>query len=430
MCFNSMDKFVILPHQLYKKSLLSKKYEYIIWEHSHYFESYNYNKKKILMHRASMKYYYDYLKSNNFKCRYIDFNKKFNIKNYTLFDPIDKIGLPNNYLLVESPNFLLNKKLYEQYRTKTKKFFFNSFYMWCKKQINVIPDIKSQDKLNRKSLPKEIIIPQIPPNKDDIKYINEGISYVNKNFSKNYGNIDNFIFPVTHKSSNKFLKSFISTKLINFGKYQDAINKNDEFLFHSLLSSSINIGLLNPDEIIKLILKSGSQINNIEGFIRQLFWREYQRYCYIYFNFDNKNYFGNNKKLTKKWYDGTLGIEPIDKTIINAFNNGYLHHIERLMIIGNYMNLDGIHPREGFRWFMEFSCDSYEWVMHQNVFEMVFFISGGETMRRPYISSSNYILKMSNYKKGKWCEIWNKKYKEFIKKNKKKLYKFRYYYKL
>jgi deoxyribodipyrimidine photolyase-related protein len=425
-----MSKFIILPHQLYKKNHLDKKYEYIIWEHPHYFESYVYNKKKILMHRASMKYYYDYLKTNNFKCEYLDFNEQFNIENYTLFDPIDKIELLNNYTIVESPNFLLNKDLYQQHRDKTDKFFFNAFYMWGKKQINVIPNIKSQDKLNRGTLPDNIKIPDVPSNKSDEIYIKKGVSYVNKYFDDNYGNTNNFLFPVTHKSAKRLMKSFIDKKLQNFGKYQDAIKKDEEFLFHSLLSSSINIGLLNPKDIIKQVLKTNAPINSVEGFIRQLFWREYQRYCYIYYNFNNKNYFGNKKKLSDDWYTGNLNIEPVDTSIKNAFNNGYLHHIERLMVVGNYMNLSQIHPKEGFRWFMEFSCDSYEWVMNQNVLDMVFFVTGGVTMRRPYMSSSNYILKMSDYKKGDWSDEWNEKYRDFIKKNKKKLHKFRYYYKI
>ena len=96
------------------------------------------------------------------------------------------------------------------------------------------------------------------------------------------------------------------------------------------------------------------------------------------------------------------------------------------MVIGNFMLLSGIHPNEGFAWFMVMSCDSYEWVMKQNVLDMVFFVSGGVTMRRPYISSSKYILRMSNYKKGDWCEKWDVLYKNFIKKNSKK-FTFRYW---
>ena len=91
------------------------------------------------------------------------------------------------------------------------------------------------------------------------------------------------------------------------------------------------------------------------------------------------------------------------------------------------MNISGILPEEGFKWFMEFSCDSYEWVMCQNVYDMVFFVSGGATMRRPYISSSNYILKMSDYIRGDWCDKWDELYHSFIHNNKKELYKFRYF---
>ena len=226
------------------------------------------------------------------------------------------------------------------------------------------------------------------------------------------------------------MDDFVKSKIKQFGDYQDAIDKNEHYLFHSILSTTINIGLLNPSDIISKIMAAAAAIpiNSLEGYIRQLFWREYQRYCYIYCDF-GKNYFGNNKKLTKKWYSGKLGIVPVDDCIITGFDTGYLDHIKRLMVVGNYMNLTNINPKEGHRWFMEFSCDSYEWVMAQNVYDMVFFVTGGETMRRPYMSSSNYILKMSNYKKGEWSNTWDDKYHEFLKKNKDKLWKFRYYFK-
>jgi deoxyribodipyrimidine photolyase-related protein len=378
-----------------------------------------------------MKYYYDYLLNSGFECKYINYHSSFKIKNYILFDPIDNIELPNNFSILESPNFLLNKDLYDTYHTKTDKFLFTNFYMWSKKQLSIIPNVVSQDKLNRQTLKNKhnvlSKIPKLPSNKKDTKYINDAKKYINKHFNKNYGNLDNFIFPISHNTAKKFLKEFIKNKLNNYGPYQDAIIKDEQYLFHSLLSSSINIGLINPDYIIKEVLKVKAPLNSVEGFIRQLFWREYQRYCYIYCDF-NKNYFSNKKKLSNDWYDGTTNILPVDVCIKNAFQNGYLHHIERLMIIGNYMNLCQIHPKEGYRWFMEFSCDSYDWVMEQNVLDMVFFVTGGKTMRRPYTTSSNYILKMSNYKKDKWSEIWNDKYYKFIKRNKKQLYKFRYYY--
>ena len=425
-----MSIFLILPNQLFDKKYLDKTYNYIIYEHPHYFKSYNYNKKKLILHHASMMYYYDYLKSLNFNVKYINYNEKFTIKNYTLFDPIDKIKLSEDCIILESPNFLLNKELYEKYRNKTKNFFFNSFYMWSKKELDIIPDIKSLDKENRNKLDKNIDIPELSSNNYDIDYIKMGITYVNKHFKDNCGNTDNFIYPISHKTSKKWLLEFIKKKLDNFGNYQDSINTDNNYMFHSLLSSSINIGLVNPTEIIEEIMKHKKNIklNNLEGYIRQLFWREYQRYCYIYYDFDkDKNFFSNNNKLTEKWYNGSIGIKPVDDCIIKAFDSGYLHHIERLMIMGTYMNLSNIQPKEGFKWFMEFSCDSYEWVMKQNVLHMVFF--NGLTMRRPYICSSNYILKMSNYKKEEWCDIWDEKYRNFLDKNREKLWKYRYFFK-
>lgn len=427
-----MGYFLVLPHQLFEKQYLDKNNDYIIWEHPHYFKKYNYNKKRIMLHRGSMRYYYDYLKSNDFKVKYVPFDKKMNVKEYSLFDPVDNIKLPGKHNIIETPNFLLGRESYKKYREKTDKFFFNAFYMWGKREIDVIPAVKSQDKYNRKSLPENLKIPKIPSNKQDDKYIRIGAWYVNKNFPNNYGSTDGFLFPLTHKTAKKWLNHFIKYKFKKFGDYQDAIVEDEDFLFHSVLSTSINIGLLNPSYIVEKIMKYKRKIpmNSFEGYVRQLFWREYQRYCYIYYNFKNKNYFGNRKKLTKEWYDGTLGIDPVDDCIKKAFDNGYLHHIERLMVVGNFMNLSGIHPMEGFKWFMEFSCDSYEWVMHQNVLEMVFFVSGGDTMRRPYVSSCNYILKMSDYKKGEWCDVWKEKYKDFLKKHKRKLWKFRYYFRL
>lgn len=424
-----METFVILPHQLFDIKYLDKHYNFIIWEHPHYFTDYKYNKKKIILHRGSMRYYFKYLKNNNYKVKYITFLKKPKINNYVLFDPIDKIQLPGIFYFVESPNFLLTKQMYMKYRKKTKNCSFRSFYTFGKKEINVIPMCKSQDKNNRKKIPSGMIIPKIPPNIEDIKFINDGIRYADKYFKKNYGNTKNFIFPLTHKTTKKWLKNFIKNKFSKFGDYQDSIMKGELFLFHSVLSALINIGLLNPLEIINEIMKIKNKIpiNSFEGYIRQLFWREYMRMTYIHQDY-NKNYFGNKKKLNDNWYNGTLNIEPVDDCIKKGFDSGYLHHIERLMIVGNYMNLSGIDPKEGYKWFMEFSCDSYDWVMATNVYEMVFFCSGGNITRKPYVSSSNYVLKMSNYKKGKWDKEWNDKYQKFITKHKKKLWKYRYHF--
>jgi deoxyribodipyrimidine photolyase-related protein len=431
--------FLILPNQLFHMKYLDKTQHYVLWECPHFFKAYKYNKKKLLLHRASMKYYYDYLNAGGFKATYIEFHQQLpQQQQYILFNPLNKVeilGLPPRCQIIDSPSILLSQEMCAEYHKKTKKFFFNAFYMWSKKKLGIIPNLKSQDKDNRQKLPKSankvISQPFQIAQADSQAYIKEAATYVNKHFANNYGTTDNFMYPITHKDAQKWLDHFVKNKFKSFGPYQDYIDKEDTYLYHSLLSALINIGLLCPGDIIKQIapLRNKIPINSFEGFVRQLFWREYQYYCYTYFDFKG-NYFGNQKKLSDKWYNGGTGIVPVDDAIKEGFATGYLHHIKRLMVVGNFMNLSGIHPKEGFRWFMEFSCDSYEWVMFQNVYEMVFFISGGGTMRRPYISSSNYVLNMSNYGKGPWCDTWDRLYRQFVARNKKKLWKFRYFVRL
>lgn len=435
-----MSLLLILPHQLFNYNTYPKDIEKVIlYEHPQYFTRYNYNKKKLILHKGSMTYYKEYLTKNGFKVSVQPYNKKLKIStkvNGYYFDPIDHIdGLPEHFTMLESPNFILTLDDYSLYRDKTDKFVFNNFYMWGKKLIDVLPKIKSTDKENRNKMPDDVMILDIPSNKSDKKYIDIGTKYVNKYFPTNLGNTESdFVYPLTHSTAKRFLSSFIAKKLDNFGKYQDAMIESESFLFHSVLSSSMNIGLIQPIDVLEEVLeqKGDTHINNIESFIRQIFWREYNRYCYIYApkGLWDKNYFNNKKRLTKEWYNGTLGILPVDDCIRKGIDMAYLHHIERLMVMCNFMNLSQIAPEEVYRWFMEFSIDAYDWVMCMNVFQMGMFATGRVMMRRPYVSTSNYILKMSNYPKGSWNEIWDDMYYDFIRRNKKKLYKFRYYFRL
>ena len=387
-----------------------------------------------MLHRSSMKYYEEYLSSNGFAVSYCEFRNKPRYKKAWMFDPVDKIVVPRIAEVFENPGFMLTKEHYATYkRMKKEKYMFYWFYMWAKKVVDIIPGIKSKDKENRRRLRPGITIPDLPSNRNDRKYIQESIEYVETHFKNNHGTTDNFLFPVTHATAAKWFDDFIKNRFALFGPYQDAIHKDNDFLFHSCMSSSLNCGLIVPANMIRRIrtLEKKIPLNSYEGFIRQLFWREYQRYCYIYYDFRNKNFFGNKKRIGRNWYDGTVGCMPVDTCIKNAFRNGYLNHIQRLMIIGNFMNLTGINAWEGFKWFMEFSCDSYEWVMYQNVLDMAFCITGGRahggTMQKPYISSSHYIRKMGNYTHGNWCKQWDTLYWKFVKKHAKKLKVFRFF---
>jgi len=424
----------ILPHQLYHLNIISNVSfkKIVLWEHPDFFTKYKFNKKKLILHRASMKKYASNLE-RKWKVEYIEYNQRHVVLDCAvMFDPINRMKGFSSVVQLESPNFLLTtgflENVYKQKKSKTSIRFTSYFYPRAKTELGILEDTKSMDALNRKSLKSfehKELLPYVPIlSRENEKYVDEARQYVSQHFSNNYGTVDDFNFPIDHDSANKWFHFFLKSKLNCFGSYQDAILEGTYMLYHSGLSSSINIGLLQPTHILEEIrhFETKAPINSYEGFIRQLLWREYQRYCYkFFFNvLKTKNKFKLQTKLTSEWYTGETGVEPVDITIRKAFDTAYLHHIERLMIIGNFMLLSRINKHHGFRWFMEFSIDSYEWVMWQNVYDMVFFSTGGSTTHKAYISSSNYVLKMSDYKKGDWATEWDKKYTEFKKKTKTK----------
>jgi deoxyribodipyrimidine photolyase-related protein len=356
-------------------------------------------------------------------------------ESWHVFDPIDypiikklqkKFG--NNLHIHESPNFIATKSDLNDYYQKVKNNKIqqhHTFYNWQKKRINELVNVKSYDKLNRKRLPKNTNVPSLPTHSTlDIPFIKEAEKYIALKYPNGIGPITGLIFPISRKSSLHWFNNFLKNRFKHFGDYQDFIDTSNPFLFHSTISPMLNIGLLTAKDVLKGAqkVKKRNQVSiaSYEGFIRQIIgWREYVRFLYTYFRkrFINSNHFGNTKKLTKAWYTGSTGIQPVDDAIKTGFKYGYLHHIPRLMIMCNFMNLYGIHPKEIYRWFMEFSCDSYEWVMVPNIFGMGTFADGGFMMRKVYISSSAYIFRMSNYSKSneKWYTVWDKLYRKFVK---------------
>lgn len=174
------------------------------------------------------------------------------------------------------------------------------------------------------------------------------------------------------------------------------------------------------NEAINFSKKNNTSINSVEGFVRQIMgWREFIRGVYQTRSHKQlgHNFFDNQRKLTDDWYQGTTGIDPLDDAIKLTTEYGYTHHINRLMVISNIMNLSGIHPDEIYRWFLEMYIDASEWVMVPNVYGMGTFADGGVFSTKPYICGSSYIMRMSNFKKGPWCDIVDGLYWSFIKNN-------------
>jgi len=437
-----MNIFIILPNQLFQETLehLKKNNYDEIWiiEEPHYFSTSHIkpNKIKIAYLRACMRYYYDNLKKECYKVIYKEYENvklsskdkyySFELTDHKLKEKYEKEGIIINE--IDTPMFILKREDLDIYN-KRKTISHASFYEFTKNKIGILEGIKNQDIYNRNNPHIEVPINNINfINKSNIKYYEEAIKYVNK-FKNHIGNptLETLgIYPITSKDAYDYYENYIKNNLNKFGLFQDVIQSSNPFMYHSIISPMLNNGLLIPIKLIKIIKKYEKkiEINNYEGFIRQIIgWREYMRYLYL-FKYKEllANSFGNNKRLGKEWYSGTTGLYIIDNEISKAITYGYSHHIIRLMIFLNFMIINEIIPEDIYKWFMEvISIDAYDWVMISNIYSMGYFSKIG--MKRPYLSSSNYIIKMSNYKKdGKWDIIWDDKFRNFVKSRKLNFY--------
>ncbi len=456
---NKMNSlFILFPNQLYEDLSVIKNIKpnsiYLIEEPIYFYDPqykpFKPHKIKIAFLRASMKAYYDnHLKkqfSKNVNLQYFDYkdiiNNKYDfLKNFQeviYYDPIDfELNDKLNNIIVQhkslkqiiinNPDLLLSKEVIDKYY-KSKQPKHASFYEFVKKELNILQGIKNLDAMNR-SPP-----PQTPPkiynfknSKSSEKYYKEAITYTNTYFNTHYGECELLrTFPITTKDAKLSFDVFLYKSLNNFGKYEDAVMTEDPFMYHSVISPMLNNGLLTPSYIVKRTLdfyvnsKNIIPLSSLEGFLRQVVgWRFFMQTLYI--NKHNeliKSNIPNNYMTFKNendWYNGTTGILPIDEEIKKIKKYGYAHHIVRLMILMNFFILCNVHPYEIYRWFMEVvSMDAYSWVMISNIYAMGYFHP--KIMSKPYISSSNYILKMTNYKKdGHWNIIWDALYHKFLK---------------
>ncbi|MBA4168283.1 MAG: cryptochrome/photolyase family protein, partial [Chitinophagaceae bacterium] len=414
-----------------------------------YFNQYKFHKSKLVLHRASMKCYASELVKKGFSVTYISAVEEqvklqklftsFAEKNITAIHYADttdyllerrilRYGNRNSLKIVKypSPNFICDAKYLDEYFDSGKKYFLAKFYEDQRKRLGILMDGGnpaggkwSFDADNRQKMPAGIPVPDLP--RFENPAITEAKNYIEKNYGDNYGKTDQFNYPVTHAQATSALQHFLKTRFDNFGIYQDAIVKKQPYLFHSVLSSSLNIGLLDPAEVIEQAIgyavKNNVPFNSLEGFVRQVLgWREYMRAVYVREGVKQRqhNFMCFTRKLPASFYTGKTGIEPIDVTIEKIMKTGYAHHIERLMILGNFMLLCEFDPNDVYQWFMELFIDAYDWVMVPNVYGMSQFANGRSISTKPYFSSSNYILKMSDYKKGAWCDTWDALFWRFM----------------
>jgi deoxyribodipyrimidine photolyase-related protein len=440
------EAVLVFPHQLFKQhpAVQINRQVYLLEEWL-FFRQYNFHQQKIILHRSGMKFYEAFLKEQNYKVHYIDttdernevskliaFLAKQKITCIHIADVVDcrltksiqaackKHSI--NLTVYASPSFMNTMDEVADFFSKKKTYFQTDFYVQQRKQRKILLETNGKptggkwtfDADNRMKFPKKEIAPVIHfP--EISSYIEEATKYVRQHFPENYGSADApHFFVSTFKEAEDWLIDFLKNRFEKFGIYEDAIVAEESILHHSVLTPMLNTGLLVPKQIVDAVLnyseKYNTPLNSLEGFIRQIIgWREFMRIVYEREGSKQRttNYWNFKRKIPESFWTGTTGIIPIDMTIKKVLQTGYCHHIERLMVLGNFMLLCEFDPDEVYQWFMELFIDAYDWVMVPNVYGMTQFADGGLMTTKPYISGSNYLMKMSNYEKGDWQQIWD-----------------------
>lgn len=313
---------------------------------------------------------------------------------------------------IDTEHFLTDRMDLEEFFKGKKTYLMESFYRNMRKKYDIMMEGNqpetgkwNYDASNRKSLPKNADIPSRGFRKKDV---GTPVDLLHKMKVKTIGTIDseNFIWPSTRREALADLNKFCETFLHNFGTYQDAMHTDHSYVYHSLISFSLNSKMLHPLEVVQRVIDHWREndenidIAQVEGFVRQIIgWREFMRGIYWAKmpEYAHKNYLNHRRKLPKWYWDGDTKMNCLHHAVSQSLDNAYAHHIQRLMVTGNFALLAGIDPSEVDMWYLGIYIDAIEWVEITNTRGMSQFADGGIVGTKPYVSSANYIKKMSNY---------------------------------
>lgn len=444
---------IIYPHQLFKghPGLKTNRSIYLV-EEPLFLTEFPVHTQKLLLHRLSMKEYERTLKTQGYTVTYLNIQSLSNTE--SVFKTLKADGITHLHI-VDTTDYWLEKRIavavqkYGFVRTryasplfildtedavsryiKSKKHMAR-FYKQLRidKKILIEKDNEptgdkwSFDSDNRKKIPKNTKLPNDLSMFTESPEITSACTWLNTVAGIRYGEANVWI-PWTHEKADEYLHDFIENRLKFFGDYEDAITVKEVRLFHSTLSPIINIGLLSPQRVIETVITYGKKndisLNSIEGFVRQIIgWREFIRASYECdgVTMRTKNFWKHTHVLPATFWNAHTGVFPVDNAIEKALTYGYNHHIERLMVLGNFMLLSQIHPDQVYLWFMAMYVDAYDWVMVPNVYGMSQFADGGIFATKPYISGGSYLKKMSHYPPGEWEDLWTALYWNFIEKH-------------
>lgn len=440
---------LLFPHQLFEANVvLARGKRVYLVEDELFFAQYAFHQHKLVLHRASMQAHAAFLRAEGAQVTYVDADQaampqvvpalvQSGVDEVHLIDPVDDwlqqkldralraAGL--RFFVHETPMFLSSTRLLHETLRDARKPMMARFYARQRGELAVLVDGDkpiggkwSFDAENRKRLPRGLQPPALPtlPSNDHVRAAQR---HVAERYAGNPGTADSFAWPVTYADARAWLRDFLECRFARFGDYEDAISMHERTLFHSVLTPMLNIGLLTPRQVLEAALAFADAhavpLNSLEGFVRQLIgWREFMRGAYLFKGRAQRtrNFWRHHRPLPRAFWTAQSGIEPLDSVIRRVLDHAYAHHIERLMVLGNFMLLCELDPDEVYRWFMALFIDAYDWVMVPNVYGMALHADGGLITTKPYVSGSSYLLRMSDFKRGPWCEVWDGLFWRFI----------------
>jgi deoxyribodipyrimidine photolyase-related protein len=473
---------LVLPHQLFERHFqVDVGTLFVLVEHDLLFRQYAFHSHKLVLHRASMTRFASRLRAQGFDVEVLGSDavhsshdqlatliRRRNPARVTWFDVVDdwlekdlRTALrdggyetrPDDVL--ETPNFLTDRGQIDAWFSQNPARM-QEFYIWQRRRLNILLDKNgpvggrwSFDTENRKKLPRgytpsrvgrfshhpvlqregmfdlEALMDHQSVTGDEgttatATEVESAMAWVSAEFPNAPGEPHLFAWPTSHAEARAHLSEFVRNRLHDFGPYEDAISTEHPFINHGLLTAALNIGLLDPREIVQAVLSGADEatpLASLEGFLRQIIgWREYMRATYLTSGRQMRtaNRLHNRRVLGDGWWDASTGLAPVDMVISRVLATGYAHHIERLMVLGNAMSLLRIDPDAVYEWFMEMFIDAYDWVMVPNVYAMSQFAAGDSITTKPYVSGSNYLRTMSDIPAGSWAPRWDGLYWTFI----------------
>lgn len=444
---------ILFPNQLFEENpLLGSCDEIYLIEEALFFTQYPFHKQKLVFHRASMKQYEEflnkkkkhvfYIESSDDRCdirKLISYLKKQGAAVIEYIDPTDDWLLKRltdsckkssiKAICHSSPLFINTPEENTSFFRGRARMFQTDYYIHQRKSRKILIDKEGKpaggqwsfDAMNRNKFPKNQKSPRLPSCKPSAAF-KEAVRYVEENFSDNYGDTEGpIVYPISFAEAKNWLDEFLNERFGKFGEYEDAMVTTEIVLHHSVLTPMLNVGLITPEYVLDTCLEYAKNhevpINSTEGFLRQLMgWREFIRAVYELKGTEERtrNYWGFTRSIPESFWTAQTGIIPFDNTLRKVLSTGYCHHIERLMVLGNFMLLCEFDPDEVYRWFMTLFIDAYDWVMVPNVYGMSQFADGGLMATKPYISGSNYLMKMSDFPKGDWQQTWDALFWRFM----------------